>query len=132
MAAQINVEHYMTRSPYTIGQEQTLAAAHDLMRIHQIRHLPVLHGGRVVGMVSMRDLHLVETLPDVNPEHITVEDAMTGDPYRVAPQASLCEVAREMAEKRLGSAIVVEGNKVVGVFTTVDALTALADVLGKD
>jgi len=100
------------------------------MREHNIRHLPVLHGGKLAGMVTVRDLHLVETLQDVNPEAVKIEEAMSSDPYVVAPTATLKEVAREMADRKLGSAIVVDGGKVVGVFTTVDALHALMDALG--
>ena len=55
-----------------------------------------------------------------------VETAMTADPYIVTPDTDLAEVAREMAARRCGSAIVVDRSSVVGVFTTVDALLALA------
>ncbi|MCC6669174.1 MAG: CBS domain-containing protein [Polyangiaceae bacterium] len=120
----------MTESPHTIGSEQTLAMAHTLMREHSIRHLPVLHGGQLAGMVTVRDLHLVETLKDVEPDAVRVEEAMTPDPYVVAPSALLRDVAAEMAERKLGSAIVVDGKKVVGVFTTVDALRALVEAIG--
>ncbi len=125
----IIVRDYMTLSPHTIGAEQTLATAHTVMRDNGIRHLPVLRGGRLVGMVSMRDLHLLETLKDVDPEQVTVEEAMTDTPFVVTADAPLGEVARDMAESKLGSAVVVEGKKVVGVLTTVDALRALADAL---
>lgn len=125
----LTIRDYMTESPHTIGAEQSLAKAHALMREHNIRHLPVLHGGKLSGMVTVRDLHLVETLKDVEPENVRVEEAMTPQPYVVAPEALLRDVALEMAEKKLGSAIVVEGKKVVGVFTTVDALRALANAI---
>ncbi len=124
------VDDYMSSSPHSIGQEQTLAVAHRLMQQHRIRHLPVLHGGQLVGILSLRDLHLVETLPDVNPEEVVVEDAMSGDPYAVAPGTPLRDVAREMAEHKYGAAVVMREQKIVGVFTTVDALRALTDALG--
>ncbi|MBK7582238.1 MAG: CBS domain-containing protein [Myxococcales bacterium] len=120
----------MTESPHTIGSEQPLTRAHELMREHDIRHLPVLHGGKLAGMVTLRDLHLLETLKDVDPSEVRVEEAMTVDAYVVAPDQSIGAVAREMATRKLGSAIVADGSKVVGVFTTVDALRALADAIG--
>ena len=123
------VSDYMTASPHTIGSDQSLAKAHELMRTHNIRHLPVLHGGRLAGMVTVRDLHLVETLRDVDPEDVRVEEAMTTEPYVATPSASLREVCLEMADRKLGSAVVVDGVKVVGVLTTVDALRALAEAL---
>lgn len=130
MAQAIPVRKYMSESLHSIGVEQTLTAAHELMRQHAVRHLPVLHGGRLVGLLSLRDLHLVETLPDVDPDQVKIEDAMSADPYTVAPDADLKAVAAYMAEHKLGSAVVMDGNKVVGVFTTVDALRALKDALG--
>jgi acetoin utilization protein AcuB len=126
-----HVDHYMTHGPHSIGQEQTLIQAHQLMRQHNIRHLPVLHGGKLVGVLSDRDLHLIETLRDVDPERVTVEEAMSPTVYTVPPKASLDEVVREMAAHRYGCAVIVDNGKVVGVFTTVDALTAFADLLEK-
>lgn len=128
-ATRPTLEAYMSSSPYTIGADQTLRVAHELMRRHGIRHLPVLRGGIIVGIVSVRDLHLIETLPDVKEDEVTVEEAMSRDVYTVTRNTPLAEVARHMAEHKLGSAVVVEGNTVVGVLTTVDALRALADLL---
>jgi acetoin utilization protein AcuB len=124
-----HVDRYMTPSPYSVGQEQKLLQAHRLMREHHIRHLPVLHGGKLVGVISDRDLHLIETLRDVDPEKVLIEEAMSPSVYTVSPKAPLDEVVREMVQHRYGCAVVVEGGKVVGVFTTVDALRAFADTL---
>lgn len=122
----------MTRSPHTIGHDQTMAAAHRVMRGHGIRHLPVLSAGKLVGIVSQRDLHLIETLGDVDPEEVQVSEAMSQETYTVGPRASLRKVAAEMAEHKYGCAMVVEKDDVVGVFTTVDALRALALLLEED
>ena len=128
-AKEITIAERMTRNPHLIGAEQSIAAAHQLMRANGIRHLPVLHGGKLVGVVSQRDLHFIESLRDVNPEEVSVEEAMTQDVYAVPPRTPLKEIVNEMAERKLGSAVVVEGQKVVGVFTTVDALDTLAGIL---
>ena len=126
----IPVSRYMTPHPHSIGRGQTLATAHEVMRKFGVRHLPVLEGGQIVGLVSLRDLHLIETLPDVDQAKLSVEEAMTPDPLTVTPDAPLGKLAREMAGHKYGAAVVVEGPRVVGVFTTVDALRALADALG--
>ena len=111
------IERFMTPAPHTIGFRETLATAHRLMGEHGIRHLPVLESGRLVGIVSQRDLHLIETLRGVNPEEVEVSEAMTPSPYTVSPRASLRRVAAEMALHKYGSAVVLEKARVVGVFT---------------
>lgn len=116
---------FMTPAPYTIGNDQLLSRAQSVMREHAIRHLPVLHGGKLVGVVSQGDLHLLATLK-VDLERAKVEDAMTPDPYIVTPDTPLRVVAAAMAEHKYGTAIVAEGARVVGIFTTIDALRALA------
>jgi acetoin utilization protein AcuB len=123
------VQKYMTTSPHTIGDDQPMALAHQMMREHHIRHLPVLRGSKIVGLLSDRDLNMVETLKDVDPRKVLVSEAMSQDPYLVSPEASLDEVVSTMADKKFGSAVVTQHNKVVGIFTTVDACRAFADLL---
>ncbi len=123
------ISKYMTTSPHTIGADQPMAQAHKMMRSNKIRHLPVLSAGRIVGVVSDGDLHLIETLKDVDPEQVKVEDAMTQAPYTVSPETPLDDVVKNMAEHKYGSAVVVANQKVVGIFTTVDACRAFAEML---
>jgi acetoin utilization protein AcuB len=124
-----HIKKYMTADVQTIGDEQPMAVAHRLMREQHIRHLPVLRQGRLVGILSDRDLRLVETLQDVDPTKVTVSEAMTPDPYVVSPDAELDEVVSTMAAKKYGSAVISDNGKVVGIFTTVDACSAFADLL---
>jgi acetoin utilization protein AcuB len=126
--AKRTVQEFMTVGPMVIAAARTLSEAHRLMRVRGIRHLPVVEGGRLVGLVSQRDLYLLETLQGVDPDTETIEEAMTREPYAVPPGAPLDEVAAEMAERRIGSAVVVDRGSVIGLFTTVDALRALAAV----
>lgn len=125
------IGQHMTSSPHSIGFDQTLAAARDMMETHRIRHLPVLEGGRCVGVVTERDLNLVQTLRDVDPATLPVEEAMTPDPYAVSADTPLEEVIATMRDRRYGSAVVIDHGKVIGVFTTVDALGVLHDCLSK-
>jgi len=115
--------------PHTVRADLPLADAAKLMREHHIRHLPVLQGGELLGLVSIRDIHLIETLKDVDPKQVKVEDAMSQDVYAVSPDAPLDEVAEQMSAKKMGSAVVMQNEKVVGIFTVVDALAALAELL---
>lgn len=126
------IKTYMTATPHTIGADQTIARAHAIMREHRVRHLPVLSGGRLVGVLSERDLHLVETLREVDPEVVRVDEAMSPEVYVVAPDAPLDEVVKDMAVHKYGSAVVVDHAHVVGIFTTVDVCRAFADTFRKD
>lgn len=126
----IAIGKYMTAGPHTIGREQSLTAAKQLMHQSHVRHLPVLHGGKLVGIISERELEMIEALP--GSKQLSVEDAMVPDVYTISEDAPLDEVAQEMARLKVGSAIVVKGGDVVGVFTAVDGLRALADLLSRE
>lgn len=125
----LTVNQFMTASPYTIGHDQPLSAAHRLMREHDIRHLPVLDRGGLVGILSQRDLHLIESLKDVDPDQVSVSEAMSSEVFTVRPRATIRRTVTEMAKRKVGSAVVIEGTTVVGVFTTTDALGVLVGVL---
>ncbi|WP_394850892.1 CBS domain-containing protein [Pendulispora brunnea] len=119
----------MTASPYSIGPDESLETAHGMMRRYQVRHLPVLEYGNLVGIVSQRDLYLIESLPGVIVRDTRVQEAMSEDAYCVQPDAWLDDVAREMADKKYGCAVVMKGTDVRGIFTTTDALLALSKLL---
>jgi acetoin utilization protein AcuB len=123
------VDDFMTRSVHTIGAQSPLTEAHRIMNEHAIRHLPVLEGGKLRGVVSMRDLHLIETLKGVEPQEVAVEEAMAQEAYTVPPGTPLLEVARTMAMHKYGSAVIARDGKVEGIFTTIDALKALEELL---
>ncbi len=119
------IEGYFTSMPHSIGSTQPLRVAHAMMRRNRIRHLPVLEGGKLCGVLSERDLYFVETLSDVDLDRVTVREAASPDVFTVEPKTPLREVVQEMAEHRYGCAVVVDRGKVIGIFTTVDALLAL-------
>lgn len=122
----ITIGDVMTPQPLTIGREQTLATAHKMMAENGIRHLPVLEHNDLVGIVSQRDLYFVETLAGVDKLTDKVEDAMTTDTRTFAPETPLEEVARAMFDEKLGCAVIVERDRVIGIFTAMDALRLLA------
>jgi acetoin utilization protein AcuB len=124
-----SIQKYMTTQPHTIGSDQSIAKAASFMTEFGIRHLPVLRGGRLLGVLSDRDIKLIESFRDVDATKTNVEEAMTEQPYTVDPDVALDEVVRTMAEKKFGSAVVMQNHKVVGIFTTVDACRALAELL---
>ncbi|MDF2696915.1 MAG: hypothetical protein K0S65_5298 [Labilithrix sp.] len=127
--APLVVGAYTPRGPYSVGPNEPLANARHLMEKYEIEELPVRTEGKLVGLVSERDLRLVWALMHPPPTTLTVEDAMKTDPYAVTPDTALDQVIRVMTDRRLDAAVVVEGGRVVGVFTAVDAMHALADLL---
>jgi acetoin utilization protein AcuB len=132
MANTIVVQDYMTASPHTIGVSLSLSDAANMMKAYKIRHLPVLDGSALVGIVSDRDVQMVKSIEAVDPDEVPIEEAMSQAPYTVSATAPLEVVARHMAKHKLGSAVVVNANqKVMGVFTVTDGMRALADVLGQ-
>jgi acetoin utilization protein AcuB len=128
----ISVESFMTRNPLCIDAGTPFGEAYRLMRDREVRHLPVLAEGRLAGLLSQRDLLRLESQANIDRAHDPVSDAMTQAPYVVAPSAEVAQVVAEMARRKLGSAVVVEKNKVVGIFTTTDALHAFAALLRRE
>jgi acetoin utilization protein AcuB len=128
-SANTTIRERMMPLTHSIGDEQPMAEAARKMRAQKIRHLPVLRGGRLLGILSERDLALVESLPGVDPESVPVSQAMTEEPYSVSPETPLLDVLEQMAHNKYGAALVVENDKPMGIFTTVDALTLAHDLL---
>lgn len=123
------ISKYMTTTPHTIGADQTIAQAAKMLSELDIRHLPVLVGGRLAGIISDRDIALIETLREVDAEKVTVEEAMTQQVYAIPPETPLDVVVSEMAERKYGSAVIIQNAKVVGIFTTIDVCRAFAEML---
>ena len=119
------IDNFMTKHVQTVEASCTLREVYAIMRDRKIRHLPVLEAKRLVGIVSERDLTLVETFGYVNSETLAVAEVMSEEVFVVEPTASVRAVARRMAREKLGSAVIVSGGNVIGIFTVIDALRAL-------
>lgn len=129
MKAIPTVSKFMTTLPHTVGAEQSLSKALKMMHEYHVRHLPVLQGGHLVGVLSERDIRLVEGFKDVDPEQVSVEEAFTPEPFVVSPDSSLADVCSQMAAHKYGCALVCDNRKLVGIFTWVDALNAFNNLL---
>jgi acetoin utilization protein AcuB len=123
------VQKYMTYVPKSIGFDRPLSHAIELMREMNIRHLPVLNAGKLVGILTDRDIKLVTSFDNTDPEKILVEEACTFDPYATSPQSPLNEVVSHMASKKYGCAVVVDNGKLVGILTETDVYKAFAELL---
>jgi acetoin utilization protein AcuB len=122
------IEKYMTAMPHTISPSMPITSAVQLMQENHFRHLPVQDAGKLVGILTDRDIKLAASFQGAG--ELTVSDAMTPAPYRTTPQASLADVVFEMAEHKYGCAVVEQENgKIVGIFTATDGLRVLGEVL---
>jgi acetoin utilization protein AcuB len=121
----------MTAFPFAVGPDASVLEVEQLMEAHRIRHVPVQDEGRVLGVVSERDLHhLVHAaLPDSDKARLRIRSLLRQEPYAVEMTTPLDEVASEMSRRHLGSAVVLRHGKLAGIFSTVDACRLLAEFL---
>lgn len=132
MKTPMTVADSMTEHPYTVGAEQTLGFARELMTMRHVRHLPVLKGGNLVGLLSERDISLASSAVGAAATSLSVEELMSPGVFAVTQATPLAEVADTMATKKYGSAVVMEGRQVVGILTAVDLCRVLAEVLSAE
>lgn len=116
----------MKRYPLTIGADETVGAAIQTMLWHGIRHLPVLEGKRLVGVVTNRDLAWYRARVGTDSAAHPVRNAMHPDPQTAGPNDSLTEAAARMAEYRIGCLPITEGGMLLSLVTTTDVLSAEA------
>lgn len=131
------VRHAMTPDPETFGPEETCYDALRVMQAKGFRHAPVVEDGRLVGVVSERDL--LRALPHLIGEMegeggaaamaVTVGAAMSRSPRTCSPTEPLDQVARELLDRRIGCMAVVNGERLVGILTTTDVLRGFTDHL---
>lgn len=129
MRQPFTVADAMSRPPRCIGSDQRVARALERMHALDIRHLPVLDGGALVGVLSERDAALALAAVPESADTMRVEEAMSAIPYCVAPGAPLRDVAGHMAARKLGCAVVTDDARILGMLTTTDALRVLGRLL---
>ena len=122
------VEELTTPNPITATEDATVDDLARLMKEHGIRHLPIVRNAQVVGIISDRDLRVVAALETQEKRLVQAGDIMARDPVTVNSEATLDEVAFEMSDRKIGSVIVNEGDKFLGIFTVTDALNALIEI----
>lgn len=118
----------MTPFPYSVDIDDCLEAAIKLMQAHNIRHVPVTSRSRVIGVVTDRDIKAAQRLlPEL--QNFPVRTAYEDTPYVVDIDTRLDAVLTDMAERQIGSAIVTRREKLVGIFTCIDACRTFAAYL---
>ncbi len=128
----------MSLDPMTVTPDDSLRVAIERMQECNCRRLPVVEAGKLVGIVSDRDLRRATNSPFLMRErrydefvldHITVRACMTANPITVTPQTSVIDAARIMHDKKFGGLPVMEGDKLVGIVTETDMLGCLIQLL---
>ena len=117
----------------------TLAQAQDLMRKHGIRHLPVLEGDRLVGILSTRDIRVAVPPPAASEEArayaeklqaLPVSEVMAREVVAVAPFTPVEHCAKLMTEYKIGCLPVLAGGRLEGIVTTTDVMAMMAQMMG--
>jgi CBS domain-containing protein len=121
------VNEFMSRLPAEIDRRESLRAAVERMRDEGVRHLPVMDGATLYGVLSPRDVTTAWVREGDAAGDMPVGDACTTNPLTVGPREAVREVARRMVARGVTSAVVVDGTVLVGIFTSSDALAILAD-----
>jgi CBS domain-containing protein len=126
------IESRMSRRIVTLRPEETLEAARRLIRQKQIRHIPILENGLLVGIVSDRDVRcaLGEGGAECASERtapLRISDIMTREVVSIDPRNSLADAAECMLARRFGCLPVVQAEQLVGILTQSDLLRAMAD-----
>jgi acetoin utilization protein AcuB len=125
------IQSVMTPFPHSVEPNAPLRMARRRMEEFEIRHLPVASEGKLVGVISDRDLKraLDPALGLPPKDELFVDDVMVHEPYVVETQTPLDGVLLEMADRHIGCALVVKKGKLVGLFTTTDACRVFGESL---
>lgn len=130
MTKNVEIQEVMTKTPHSIGLDQEIESARDMLRKNNFHHLPVQNGGRLVGIISDRDIKFASGWSNGSDKELLVKDVYIAEPYIVPPTAKLGDVLRHMVKDQIGCALVaIHGDKLVGIFTTTDACRYLADII---
>jgi len=121
----------MTSFPYFVDVDDSAARMEAMMDEHAIRHLPVQEKGKIVGIVSERDLHhhIRRSSSADEKNKIRARHIMVPQPYIAAFRTPLNEVVFEMARRRIGSVIVQRQGKLAGILSAMDVCRILGEYL---
>jgi acetoin utilization protein AcuB len=129
----VEIAKWMKSPVRTVKPLDSIEHARDVMAEHRINQLPVVAGGRLVGIVSDRDLR--DAYPSVfadptrregaDPKQIQVQEVMTSNVLTLAPADSMIAAASLMRRERVGAVPIVDGSRLVGILARSDVLDAL-------
>jgi acetoin utilization protein AcuB len=133
------VEKRMKRDPVTVSPDDSFRHAMTLIRQKGIRHLPVVEEGRLLGIVTDRDIRQASPSPATSLEihelhylleKVKIREIMTRKVFTVTPESPIEEAARLMLEHKIGGLPVLQAGRLVGIITETDILRAFVEVMG--
>ncbi len=135
------VRDIMQEKIVTISAGERLSTVEDIMTLGRVRHMPVVHGGKLVGVVSERDL-LRASLSSINTARaeerraflhvVEIARVMSTPPIVIRPDAAIQEAALIMAERKIGCLPVLDGDALLGLLTETDILRHFAGIPPED
>ena len=130
----------MTKDPHSVQEDASMKEAMVLMRQHHIRHLPITEGTILVGIVTDRDVRkaspsLLSGVDMSEYEEVLsntpVSRIMTREPFTATAETELKDAVQILLDKKVGGLPVVDGKELIGIFTEIDALNVLVNVLSE-
>jgi CBS domain-containing protein len=134
--APLTVRDLMVNNPTTLDLNETLDLAEDIMNLGRIRHMPVVEDGKLVGILSQRDLFRSALITALGfgrkttralVKTIRIKEIMTKNVVTIAPEARIKDAAREMVQRKIGCLPVVQDSRLVGILTETDILRHIAE-----
>ena len=137
MKQKVPISTIMTQDVVKLNISDNLTKAESLFKKHHIRHIPVVSGNKIIGMLSYTDLLRISFADAVDDEEdeidttvynmFTVEQVMAKKLVTIAPETTIKEAAEILASKEFHALPVCEGNLLVGIVTTTDLIKYLID-----
>lgn len=123
----------MSPFPYSIDAEESVARAADMMKEHDIHHLPVTEGEQLVSVISKKEVRLVAAPFSSNSDanDILVKDVCTVRAFKVDIHDSLEFALKVMAERHIGSVLVTKNDRLAGILTHNDVCRKFAELLAQ-
>ena len=115
----------MTRNVQTVNAYQKLYFAESIMKEKNIRHLPVLKEDKLIGILSIRDIQLIQGIGS-DYKQISAEEACIENPIMVQKSEDVRKVCKKMLKEKIGSVLVLDKKKLAGIFTSIDALSLIS------
>lgn len=125
------ISSIMTKEVVTLSLKDSLYSAEKRMKVNHIRHMPVVDGERLIGLISLSDLQRLSFIDAYSKEGtedtpvynmLSIRDLMIKDPLTATPKTTILEVSKLLASKEFHSLPVVDDGKLVGIITTTDLL----------